>query len=181
MLKEGAAKVYAVDVGYGQFDYALRKDPRVMVMEKTNVRALARASFPESIGFFTADLSFISIVKVFDAIRDSFSPVEGVILIKPQFEAGPGDHKKGVVRKPDAHREILVRVLTALAEKGMLLKGLVHSPIRGPKGNIEFLAHCVAGESVPAALPDDTDRLVADVVAEAHRSFVVAPEDEDPV
>ena len=104
MLKEGAAKVYAVDVGYGQLDYALRKDPRVTVMEKTNVRALTRAHFPDAVDFFTADLSFISIVKAFDAVRDAFSPAEGVILIKPQFEAGPGDHKKGVVRKPEAHR-----------------------------------------------------------------------------
>jgi 23S rRNA (cytidine1920-2'-O)/16S rRNA (cytidine1409-2'-O)-methyltransferase len=178
MLKEGAAHVYAVDVGYGQLDYALRKDPRVTVMEKTNVRALTRASFPEPVGFFTADLSFISIAKAFDAIRDSFSPAEGVILIKPQFEAGPGDHKKGVVRKQEAHREILARVLAALAERGMVLRGLAHSPIRGPKGNIEFLAHCVAGENVPAALPDGIDRLIADVVEAAHCSFAAAPEDK---
>ena len=179
MLKEGAARVYAVDVGYGQLDYALRKDPRVAVMEKTNVRSLARAQFPGTVDFFTADLSFISIVKAFDAIRDAFSPAEGVILIKPQFEAGPGDHKKGVVRKPEAHREILARVLAALAEKGMALKGLTHSPIRGPKGNIEFLAHCSAGESVPAALPDGIDSLISDVVAEAHRSFDAAPGDDE--
>jgi 23S rRNA (cytidine1920-2'-O)/16S rRNA (cytidine1409-2'-O)-methyltransferase len=177
MLKEGAVRVYAVDVGYGQLDYALRKDPRVTVMEKTNVRALTRAGFPETIGFFTADLSFISIVKAFDAIRDTFSPAEGVILIKPQFEAGPGDHKKGVVRKPETHRGILARVLAALAEKGMVLRGLVHSPIRGPKGNIEFLAHCSAGESVPAALPDGIDSLISAVVEEAHRSFTAAPAD----
>ncbi len=179
MLKEGAARVYAVDVGYGQLDYALRKDPRVAVMEKTNVRALTRAHFPGAVDFFAADLSFISIVKAFDAIRDAFSPAEGVILIKPQFEAGPGDHKKGVVRKPEAHREILARVLAALAEKGMALKGLTHSPIRGPKGNIEFLAHCSAGESVPAALPDGIDSLISDVVAEAHRSFDAAPGDDE--
>ena len=179
MLKEGAAHVYAVDVGYGQLDYALRKDPRVTVMEKTNVRALTRAGFPAPVGFFTADLSFISIVKAFDAIRDSFSPAEGVILIKPQFEAGPGDHKKGVVRKPEAHREILARVLAALAEKGMVLRGLTHSPIRGPKGNIEFLAHCTAGELAPVPLPDGVDRLIADVVDEAHRSFHASAEEEE--
>lgn len=180
MLKEGASKVYAVDVGYGQLDYALRKDPRVAVMEKTNVRSLARAQFPGTVDFFTADLSFISIVKAFDAIREAFSPAEGVILIKPQFEAEPGDHKKGVVRKPETHRAILARVLAALAEKGMVFKGLTHSPIRGPKGNIEFLAHCAAGGSVPAALPGDIDRIISDVVEEAHRSFAAAPEDEGP-
>jgi 23S rRNA (cytidine1920-2'-O)/16S rRNA (cytidine1409-2'-O)-methyltransferase len=178
MLKEGAAHVYAVDVGYGQLDYALRMDERVTVMEKMNVRSLTRASFPEAIGFFTADLSFISIVKAFDAIRDSVSPAEGVILIKPQFEAGPGDHKKGVVRQFEAHRDILARVLAALAEKGMIFKGLTHSPIRGPKGNIEFLAHCAAGECAPVALPDDIDRLISDVVDEAHRSFTAVPADD---
>jgi 23S rRNA (cytidine1920-2'-O)/16S rRNA (cytidine1409-2'-O)-methyltransferase len=178
MLREGAVKVYAVDVGYGQLDYALRKDPRVTVMEKTNVRALTRSHFPDLVDFFTADLSFISIVKAFDAIREAFSPAEGVILIKPQFEAGPGDHKKGVVRKPDAHREILVRVLAALAGKGMVFKGLTHSPIRGPKGNIEFLAHCSAGESVPAAVPDGLEPLVAAVVDDAHRAFETAPAED---
>ena len=178
MLKEGAAHVYAVDVGYGQLDYALRKDPRVTVMEKTNVRALTRSNFPGAVDFFTADLSFISIVKAFDAVREAFSPAEGVILIKPQFEASPGDHKKGVVRKPEVHREILARVLADLADKGMSLKGLTHSPIRGPKGNIEFLAHCTVGESMPAAVPDGLDLLVAAVVDEAHRAFETAPAED---
>ena len=102
MLKEGAAKVYAVDVGYGQLDYSLREGtPASRSWKRPMSGPLARGSFPEAIDFFTADLSFISIVKVFDTIRDVFSPAEGVILIKPQFEAGPGDHKKGVVRKPE--------------------------------------------------------------------------------
>jgi 23S rRNA (cytidine1920-2'-O)/16S rRNA (cytidine1409-2'-O)-methyltransferase len=182
MLKEGAVKVYAVDVGYGQLDYALRKDPRVTVMEKTNVRALTRDAFPDAPDFFSADLSFISIVKAFDAIRASLAPVEGVILIKPQFEAGPGDHKKGVVRKPETHREILLRVLAALAEKGMLLRGLTHSPVRGPKGNIEFLAHCSVGESGgPVPLSSDIGELVSRVVDGAHRAFVAAQADDGAV
>ncbi len=181
MLKEGAVKVYAIDVGYGQLDYSLRMDPRVVVMEKTNARALAREQFGDTIDFVAADLSFISIVKVFDAIREIFSPVEGVILVKPQFEAEPGDHKKGVVRKREVHRAILVRVISALAKKGMNMKGLSCSPVKGPKGNIEFLLYfdCGMGDAnaVPAA---DRETAIGEVVERAHEYFGALLDDDGP-
>lgn len=173
MLREGAVRVYAVDVGYGQLDYSLRTDGRVVVMEKTNARNISRDNFPDRVDFVAADLSFISIVKVFDAIRDVFSPVEGVILVKPQFEAGPGDHKKGVVRRSEAHRAILERVIAALEAKGMVMKGLVHSPVQGPKGNIEFLLYfeCGAGAAHPHASPEDHGAFIRDIVDRAHEYF----------
>jgi 23S rRNA (cytidine1920-2'-O)/16S rRNA (cytidine1409-2'-O)-methyltransferase len=179
MLKEGAVKVYAVDVGYGQLDYSLRRDPRVVVMEKTNARNLSREQFPGRIDFVAADLSFISIVKVFDTVRDIFSPVEGVILVKPQFEAGPGDHKKGVVRKMETHREILLRVITALTEKRMVMKGLTHSPVKGPKGNIEFLLYFYCGDGDAAVVPAaERDAAVGEVVTRAHEYFGAMPESD---
>lgn len=173
MLKEGAAKVYAVDVGYGQLDYSLRTDGRVVVMEKTNARGIVKEDFPDRVDFVAADLSFISIVKVFDAIRDAFAPVEGVLLVKPQFEAGPGEQKKGVVRDREAHRAILARVIAALEEKGMVMKGLAHSPIKGPKGNIEFLLHfeCGTGAAPPFPSPEERDDFVRGAVELAHESL----------
>jgi 23S rRNA (cytidine1920-2'-O)/16S rRNA (cytidine1409-2'-O)-methyltransferase len=178
MLKEGAVKVYAVDVGYGQLDYSLRMDPRVIVMEKTNARSLSREMFPERIDFVAADLSFISIVKVFDTVRDIFAPVEGVILVKPQFEAGPGDHKKGVVRKKDVHAVILKRVIAALADKGMVMKGLTHSPMRGPKGNIEFLLYFSCGGKDTAPSAAEREAVVDEVVTGAHEYFESPPDDD---
>lgn len=172
MLKEGAVKVYAVDVGYGQLDFSLRKDPRVVVMEKTNARNLGSGDFPEMIDFIAADLSFISIVKVFDAIQEVCSPGEGVILVKPQFEAGPGDHKKGVVRAQDAHVQILNRVISSLVQKGMTMKGLVHSPIKGPKGNIEFLLYFRCGPTDrPDGITAEQETVIRDVVSQAHQYF----------
>jgi 23S rRNA (cytidine1920-2'-O)/16S rRNA (cytidine1409-2'-O)-methyltransferase len=179
MLKEGAVKVYAVDVGYGQLDYSLRKDSRVVVMEKTNARSLAREQIPGRIDFVAADLSFISVVKVFDTVRDIFAPVEGVILIKPQFEANPGEHKKGVVRKMEFHREILGRVIAALAEKGMILKGLDHSPVTGPKGNMEFLLYFSCGTGEQGMTEPERDAVIDETVARAHECFGAVAESSD--
>lgn len=141
MLKAGALRVYAIDVGYGQLDYSLRIDNRVTVKERTNVKDLTHDVFDTRVDFVTADLSFISIISIFDKIKDLFSPVEGIILIKPQFEAGPDEHKKGVVREKENHKDILTRVIDLLIDKGMILKGLCYSPIKGPAGNIEFLLY----------------------------------------
>src|SRR5208337_1092166 len=99
------------------------------------------SDFREKIDFVAADLSFVSILKIFVAIQNVFAPVEGILLIKPQFEAGPGEHKKGVVRKKEAHTAIMLRTVSGLVNSGMSLKGLIHSPVKGPKGNIEFLLH----------------------------------------
>ncbi|OHD65551.1 MAG: hypothetical protein A2176_03095 [Spirochaetes bacterium RBG_13_51_14] len=181
MLKEGAKKVYAVDVGYGQLDFSLRKDPRVAVMEKTNVRYLKRDNFSDPVDFVAADLSFISILKIFDAIRKVFSPAEGVMLVKPQFEAEAGEHEKGVVRNKEAHAVILTRVLSVLAEKGLIVKGLVHSPVRGPKGNIEFLVHFAmdGGSCRSAGMTEGLERTVWRIVEQAHAAFDTAAGPDD--
>jgi len=102
LLKNSAAKVYSIDVGYGQLDYALRKDPRVVVMERTNARSIEKSVFSEKIDFITADLSFISFTKVSETIIRVFESVDGIALIKPQFEAEKSEHKKGVVTKEEA-------------------------------------------------------------------------------
>lgn len=173
MLKYGAARVYAVDVGYGQIDYSLRTDGRVVIMDKTNARNLKASDFPEKIEFVAVDLSFVSIVKIFDAVRNVFAPVQGIILIKPQFEAGTGEQKKGVVRKKEAHTEILLRTVSGLVKIGISMKGLVHSPIKGPKGNIEFLLHfnCERESGQGAELSETQEALVREAVERAHREF----------
>jgi 23S rRNA (cytidine1920-2'-O)/16S rRNA (cytidine1409-2'-O)-methyltransferase len=171
MLKAGAAVVYAVDVGYGQLDYTLRRDGRVRVMDRTNVRGLHASDFPERVDFVTVDLSFISVRRVFDAIRKAFAPVRGVMLIKPQFEAGRGQSKKGVIRKKEDHERILSAVLSSLAGSGMTILGLTHSPLKGPKGNIEFLLYfgCEVGAPLKVTWSPEQDIIVKNVVEAAHR------------
>lgn len=139
MLKSGAVKVFAVDVGYNQLDYSLRMDQRVVVMEKTHARDIKREMFPDRIDFFTADLSFISILKILPAVYNIFDNIRGVILVKPQFEAESSQHEKGVVRNPEDHVEILQRVAAGIVETGFNILQITHSPIKGPAGNIEFL------------------------------------------
>ncbi|MFQ6102048.1 MAG: TlyA family RNA methyltransferase [Anaerolineae bacterium] len=148
LLQRGARRVYAIDVGYGQLDWRLRNDPRVVVMERTNARYLE--SLPEPADLVTADVSFISLGLILPAaVRWFASPsppsVEGgrgsvVALIKPQFEAGRREvGKGGVVRDPEVHRRVLERVLDIAAELGLGLRGLMLSLLRGPAGNAEFL------------------------------------------
>lgn len=169
MLKAGASRVFCVDVGYGQLDYSLRKDPRVSVMERKNVRHLTMDDFDTEVHFVTADLSFISITKVFDTIRELFTGVSGVILIKPQFEAERDEQKKGVVRKEEIHVRILSRVLAALAEKGMVFRGLTFSPVKGPAGNIEFLLHFSLNKAENLTTP--SHEFVQSVVRDAHHTL----------
>ena len=141
LLEHGARKVIAVDVGYGQFDYNLRRDKRVNLLERTNVRYLDAESI-ESVDIVVADLSFISITKVMDNIMTmTKSDAQFVILIKPQFEAEPRFAKKGVVRDKSVHKQVLENVLSQLEKKALFIAGLIPSPIKGPKGNIEFLAY----------------------------------------
>ncbi|MCU0844883.1 MAG: TlyA family RNA methyltransferase [Spirochaetes bacterium] len=167
LLKRGAALVYAVDVGYGQLDYGLRVDERVVVIDRTNVRNLSRGDFDRVVDLVTADLSFISLAKAADAIVASFAPAEGVMLIKPQFEAGKGEHRKGVVRNAAKHAEILQRVIRELAPRGLGFRGLCHSPIKGPAGNIEFFLHADIGRNfVPEG--GEFAQIVNRVVGEAH-------------
>lgn len=141
-LQNGAAKVYAIDVGYGQLDWKLRSDQRVICLERTNARYLNEASLSDKVDMVVCDVSFISLTKIFPAmLRILRENGQVVALIKPQFEAGPENvGKNGVVRDPQIHRIVLENVLKEAIRLGFVIKGLDFSPIRGPEGNIEFLA-----------------------------------------
>ncbi len=141
MLRAGASRVYSIDVGYGQLDYSLRQDPRVTVMDRTNARYLEPGMFDPAPEFIAADLSFISITKVFPAAAAAFPGASGVFLIKPQFEAMKSEQKKGVVRDRKLHSAIVTRVIANLASQGALCRGITWSPVKGPAGNIEFLLY----------------------------------------
>jgi 23S rRNA (cytidine1920-2'-O)/16S rRNA (cytidine1409-2'-O)-methyltransferase len=139
MLQRGAATVFAIDVGYGQIALELRQDPRVIVMDRTNARHLE--SLPIPVEFTSIDASFISLSKLFPAVQRISTPdAEVVALIKPQFEAGKGEvGKNGVVRDHEIHARILREVVVGAETVGLSLAGLIASPLKGPKGNIEFL------------------------------------------
>jgi len=143
LLQRGAARVYAVDVGYGQLAWKLRQDPRVVVMERTNIRSLAPGQMPERANFFTVDCSFISLRLVLPPLKELLAEkAEGVALIKPQFEAGKElVGKRGVVRDADVHRKVVEDVTAAAHELGFETPGVIPSPLLGPAGNREFLAH----------------------------------------
>ncbi|MFI5267838.1 MAG: TlyA family RNA methyltransferase [Chloroflexota bacterium] len=136
LLQAGAARVYAVDVGYGQLDWKLRQDQRVIVREKTNIRYLA--DLPERPELATIDVSFISLTKVLEPVTRLLAP-EVIALVKPQFEAGPKAAPKGVVRDAAVHRRVLDAVLGHARDLGWQARGLVASPLLGPAGNREFL------------------------------------------
>lgn len=140
-LQNGARKVYAVDVGYGQLAWALRTDERVVNMEKTNARYLEKNDFPEMINWVTTDVSFISLSKIFPAARRILAEDGQMIaLIKPQFEAGKEFvGKNGVVRDPEIHECVINRCMESAQENGFYSCGITPSPIRGPKGNVEYL------------------------------------------
>jgi len=138
MLKMGAAKVFAVDVGYNQIAYTLRTNPQVVVIEKTNARSIKKEIFTEKIDLFTADLSFISILKILPNLYDIFDNITGVVLIKPQFEAETFQHSKGVVKNKEYHKEIIKKVAIGILKIGFFIDEITYSPIKGPAGNIEF-------------------------------------------
>lgn len=167
MLQNGASKVFSVDVGYGQFDWSLRQDPRVVLMEKTNVRYLKPEDIGEQLDFASCDVSFISLSKILPAIFPILTD-DGtmVCLIKPQFEAGRENvGKRGVVKNPKVHRDVIAEVFGFTEALGFAVKGLTFSPIKGPNGNIEYLMYIKknGGES------DAID--IAAVVAEAHEAL----------
>jgi len=141
MLQNGAAKVYAVDVGRGQLAWKLRTDRRVICLERTNARYLNREQVPEPLDFASVDVSFISLKLILPPLAALLRNSGHVVsLVKPQFEAGREKvGKKGVVRDPAVHREVLERFLVHAAEAGFAVQGLTYSPIRGPEGNIEYL------------------------------------------
>jgi len=145
LLQRGARRVYAIDVGYGQLAWRLRRDPRVVVMERTNVRYLD--SLPEPIDLATVDVSFISLELVLPKVMGWLKPGGEIIaLIKPQFEAGREKvGKGGVVRDPQVHRAVLRKILGWAVDHGLVVRGLIPSPIKGPAGNVEFLVHLRRG------------------------------------
>ena len=143
MLQNGAKKVFAIDVGRGQLDWKLRQDERVVCMEKTNIRYVTPNDLGEEIDFSSVDVSFISLTKVLGPIREYLkADGEIVALIKPQFEAGREKvGKKGVVRDPKVHREVVDKVAEFAVRMGFYVESLDFSPIKGPEGNIEYLIH----------------------------------------
>lgn len=169
-LQNGAVRVYAIDVGYGQLDWKLRNDPRVINMERTNARLLEADSLPEPIEAASIDVAFISLEKILPAVRKLLAADAFVIaLVKPQFEAGKENvGKKGVVRDPAVHKEVLRRIIAFAEQEGFGIGGLDYSPVKGPEGNIEYLLYLTA---TPAKNVSDTRLSLADIdrlVSESH-------------
>ncbi len=164
MLQNGAAKVYSIDVGYGQLAWSLRTDARVVNLERTNIRYVTEKEVPENPDFASIDVSFISLCLVlpvaFERLREGG---EVVCLIKPQFEAGREKvGKGGVVRGKETHREVIVTVICFAKEIGFSVLGLEFSPVKGPKGNIEYLLHLSKSEKESVEVP------ISETVDKAH-------------
>ncbi len=162
MLQNGAEKVYAVDVGYGQLAWKLRNDERVKNMEKTNIRNVTSDMLDEHINFFSVDVSFISLKHIFPvAYSISTDDVIGVCLVKPQFEAGKEKvGKKGVVRDSEVHKEVIENVIRYANENGFFVHKLTFSPIKGPEGNIEFLIIISKDSTHDTVTQQDIDNIV---------------------
>jgi len=172
-LAHGARLVYAVDVGYGQLAWELRTSPRVVVFERTNIRRFSREVLPVAPDLAVIDVSFISLTLVLPKVRELLADDgEGVALIKPQFEAGREQvGKKGVVKDPRIHQEVLAKIIAAVRELGWTPAGLDFSPIKGPEGNIEYLLYFTGTRGQPEpALTKPADR-IAEVVLEAHKTL----------
>lgn len=169
MLQNGAAKVYSIDVGHGQLAWKLRNDERVVCLEKTNFRYITNEQVPEPIDFASVDVSFISLSKILPAAY----PLIGdggrmVCLIKPQFEAGKEKvGKKGVVREPAVHIEVIENALSYARDNKFRILGLDYSPVRGPEGNIEYLMH-IEKSAEQDLISND---IIKDIVAKAHETL----------
>ncbi len=171
MLQNGARKVFAIDVGTNQLAWKLRNDDRVVSMEKTNIRYVTPEDIGESVDFVSIDVAFISLTKVLSPVRDLMKDgAEAVCLIKPQFEAGREKvGKKGVVRDPKVHEEVIRSVLDYAGSLGFKVLHLDYSPIKGPEGNIEYLAHIKkSGENTGDVVTGD---LIGSVVSLAHEEL----------
>ena len=168
LLQQGAKKVFAIDVGYGQLDWKIRSDPRVVVMERTNVRYVTPEQLGEPLDLSVVDVSFISLRIVLPVIKTFLKENAGQVLclIKPQFEAGKDKvGKKGVVRDPAVHQEVLDDFVALTKEIDFKILGLTFSPVKGPEGNIEFLAHLTLADTV--GIEPDT----SSVVSQAHETL----------
>lgn len=167
MLQKGARKVFAIDVGYGQLDWKLRNDPRVVNMEKVNIRYLDMDTVDKDIDFISIDVSFISLKLVFPVAAQLLAETGSLVcLVKPQFEAGRSQvGRKGIVRDPAVHREVIENVAGYAADNGLYCHGLTYSPVTGTKGNIEYLMFL-------RKLPSDTDINIEATVRSSHEELV---------
>ena len=167
LLQQGAKKVFAIDVGYGQLDWKIRSDERVVVMERTNIRYVTPEDLGEPLDLSVIDVSFIGLEIVLPTIKTLLKPTGQVLcLIKPQFEAGKENvGKKGVVREPKIHKMVLDNFVSLVYGLGFKILGLTFSPVKGPEGNIEFLGH-LSLDDVEGIVPD-----TAQVVADAHKTL----------
>ena len=168
LLQQGASKVFAIDVGYGELNWKIRNDPRVVVMERTNIRYVTPEDIGEPLDLSVIDVSFISLRIVLPAIKNLLKEKQGQVLclIKPQFEAGRENvGKNGVIRDPAVHKEVLDNIVALAKELGFTILGLTFSPVKGPAGNIEFLGHLTL-QDVEGIEPD-----TAEVVAQAHKTL----------
>ncbi len=166
MLKNGCKKVYSVDVGYGQLDWKLRNDPRVVNLERTNIRYIDKSLIEDKINFFSVDVSFISLKLVLPVVHDIIeNGALGVCLIKPQFEAGKEKvGKKGVVRDKKVHQEVVENIINFCIQNGFAVLDLDFSPIKGPEGNIEYLMLIKKSDNPYIDEPVDAE----DTVARSH-------------
>ncbi|MBR5270357.1 MAG: TlyA family RNA methyltransferase [Anaerotignum sp.] len=169
MLQNGASKVYAIDVGYGQFAWKLRQDERVVCLEKTNVRYVTHEQVPDEGDFASIDVSFISLTKVLPAVLGVLGPAgQLVCLIKPQFEAGREKvGKKGVVRDINVHREVIEMIVNYVRAQNLGILALDFSPIKGPEGNIEYLIYL--DKSQAGMTVEEVEKRLEKVVAESHK------------
>ncbi|MBR7179649.1 MAG: TlyA family RNA methyltransferase [Oscillospiraceae bacterium] len=168
LLQQGASKVFAIDVGYGELNWKIRNDPRVVVMERTNIRYVTPEDLGEKLDLSVIDVSFISLRIVLPAIKNLLKENQGQVLclIKPQFEAGRENvGKNGVIRDAAVHKDVLDTIVALAKELGFKILGLTFSPVKGPAGNIEFLGHLTLAD-VEGIEPD-----TADVVAQAHKTL----------
>jgi len=170
MLQNGAKKVYAIDVGYGQLAWGLRNDARVVNLERTNARYITKEQVPEAVNFMSVDVSFISLSLILPAAMPLLADDgRAVCLIKPQFEAGRGKvGKKGVVRDKAVHQEVIEKIIDFALENGFSVKGLTYSPVKGPEGNIEYLLYLQKAEN--PVLSEDVESPCA-VVEASHKEL----------
>lgn len=185
MLQNGAVKVYSVDVGHGQLAWKLRQDERVVCMEKTNFRYMQPADIEDRLDFASVDVSFISLTKILIPARNLLKEKGRMVcLIKPQFEAGREKvGKKGVVREPEIHEEVIRKIIGYTQEIGFSVQGLTFSPIKGPEGNIEYLVYLEKTEQSfsegflkkesfgEESLEESMEQLVSDTVKAAHQEL----------
>ncbi|MCD7956922.1 MAG: TlyA family RNA methyltransferase [Lachnospiraceae bacterium] len=173
MLQNGACRVYAVDVGHGQLDWGLRNDPRVICMERTNIRYVLPQDIAEPPSFVSIDVSFISLTKVLGPVQALMTAQGDIIcLIKPQFEAGREKvGKKGVVRDPKVHEEVIRKVIAYAFGIGLPAQALTWSPVKGPEGNIEYLVWLKKSPPMTEAPSAIDDRIIAETVAGAHKDL----------